>query len=303
VPTPANIPAPRSTQDATLMYLAYGGDRAVQEAVFSIHSLLHVTGARRDFRVIVYTDRPDDFSGLPVDLEVLDQALLDEWTGDSGYGHRRKLMAMVHAATHHPGRTVFVDGDTWFHRSPQELFDALVPGTSLLHLLETRLLDSDDPTKHALSEHLGSTELRGLDERPLPVASNAAMWNSGVVGLHPRDSHLLRDALAVNDAIWSGFQDLHTVEQFAVGLVLEQRTRVLAADHVVFHYWTDELRKPFQQRLPELLAETAHLPLADRATALHRERPRPRGSRALKAQVKAQLRRAGRPVGAFQTSG
>lgn len=287
----------------TLLYLAYGNDRAVHEATFAVLSALRFVLGRPDYRLLVYTDRPQEFADLPVATVPLEPALLEQWAGPGGYVHRRKLMAIADALHRHPDPTVFLDGDTWLIRSPDALFGRVGPGRAVLHLPETRLLESDSDAKRALSAHVATRDFATRGRGPVVIDPNAMMWNSGVVGIHPDDAHLVQEALDLTDAIWAEHRGSHDLEQFALGQALESAVQLSSADDVVFHYWPPHLRRPFLQRLPVLLERTRHLPPAQRAATLHRERPRSTGVRRVKMLIKKQLWRLGLQTRGPRTSG
>lgn len=287
----------------TLLYLAYGNARAVDEARFALLTTLHFTAGRADYRHLVYTDRPEAFSDLPVDVHPLDQTTLDLWAGPDRYLHRRKLMAVVDAMASATGPVVFLDGDTYLRRSPDDLFGRITPRQAVLHLPESRLLDSDSPAKHDLSAHVADRSFPTRSGRTLRLDANSMMWNSGVIGLHPSHAGLLLDALDLVDAVWAEYRGSHDLEQFAVGAVLERDLSVASSDDLVFHYWPEHLRVPFVEALPELLQRLGDLPLPERTRAAYDARPRNRGRARARMAAKRLLWHAGIATRGPRTSG
>jgi len=80
-------------------------------------------------------------------------------------------------------------------------------------------------------------------------------------------------------------KDSQDLEQFDLGQVLERHARIQPTDDVAFHYWPTYLRHPRRERLPRLLADTAHLPLADAPTPFTRTAPAA-GKQVVKLMVK-----------------
>lgn len=289
-------------KDKTLLYLSYGVGPHVQEIIFSILSFHHLSGPKDDIAVVVYTDTPDAFGGLGVEIEVLDPSLLTAWLGGSTYIHRRKLACMIDAVQRRPGKVVFVDGDTYFRRSPHLLFDRVGPGRCCMHLLEIRLRESSSKAHRDLADIV--RDHRFVDGRgdAVSFAANPVMWNSGVIGVHSDDAARLDDALVLLDQLWAVIRSVHTVEQFAVGCFLE-RLDLQATDDVVFHYWPLPLRDPFRKLLPDILRAGLQLPVAERAAFSYAARPRPSAGMRLKMAIKRCLQRAGWPLRGPRASG
>ena len=242
-----------------ILYLSYGEGLHVAENVYSITTLFRFL-APDDGRcsVIVYTDDPDPFRGLPVAIRQLDPATLSHWAGPYGYKHRRKTMCIADALERYRRPLMFVDGDTWFRRHPRSILDRLEPGLAFLHLRERRL--SLDP---AWSDWRSTAD----------VPTDAAMWNSGVVAIHPANASAIATALESIDRFGAEAARRPTVEQLATGLALGRATALGEACGTVFHYWPPRLRRPARARLPALLRDVANLPLSERAERLYAERP------------------------------
>ena len=133
------------------------------------------------------------------------------------------------------------------------------------------------------------TDLAGS---PLTMTASEPMWNSGVVGVDPADRRLIDEAIHLTDQLCSRLR-MHTLEQFALGIVLGRATRLREALDVVFHYWDRAFRDPFHEQLPQLLAQHASLPLAERARRCHACRPRPTVRSRVRTRVTRWLRTVG----------
>jgi hypothetical protein len=202
-------------------------------------------------------------------------------------------MVVRDALERYEGPTALLDGDTYFRRSPWRLFDRIGPGRTAMHVREG-LLDRLPGENHAeLAAVLQAggpwTDLAG---RPLTLTASEPMWNSGVVGVDPADRRLIDEAIHLTDQLCSRLR-MHTLEQFALGIVLGRATRLREALDVVFHYWDRAFRDPFHEQLPQLLAQHASLPLAERARRCHACRPRPTVRSRVRTRVTRWLRTVG----------
>ena len=98
---------------------------------------------------------------------------------------------------------------------------------------------------------------------------NADMWNSGAIGLHPSQFHLLHTALAFIDAISPHYKK-QLVEQYAVAYFLQKNAQVRPCDDVLFHYWA---QKPeYQAAIEPRLEKWRSMPLAGALAELRAQR-------------------------------
>jgi hypothetical protein len=270
----------------TVVYLSYGKGPHEQEVIFSLLSAWHwAMPDRDDVRFAVYTDHPETFAGLPVDIERVSPETWVEWSGPTGFNHRRKIMALRHAFDRWGTKTLLVDGDTWWRNRPAVLFRRIRPGQSVLHLREGRVA-------RALATLFATHSFTDLDGHTKTFESSEWMWNAGVIGLDPADAGLLDEVLHWTDALCNVAR-MHVLEQFAFSYVLGQRTHLKEAGDCVWHYWPCYMIEPFRKRLPGIMAETGDLPLTERAAACYRHRPRPTPVRRAKSLVKRGLQMIG----------
>jgi hypothetical protein len=285
-----------------LIFLSYGGQPTnIAETTYGVLSARRAAGAGSGVDIVLYTDRPSLYADLPVTIRPITPTELADWAGPHGYTHRRKMAVIDDALTALGSPVAFIDSDTWFRRPAARLFDRIGPGRSVLHLREGTLDQGREPDR-ALAARLDGRTYTQLDGRDLTLTRSIPMWNSGVVGIHPADGHLVREAIHLTDQIWAEHRELPTIEQLALSLFLEADTEVSAASDVVYHYWHDIVRAPFHDRLPALLDETAGLPLDERLSVLHRARPRLRGRARAKYLAREAVRVSGRRTRSIRSS-
>ena len=276
-----------------LLYLSYGEGLHEQEVVFSLFTALRVSpGLARHCRILVFTDRPSVFAALPVEVHEVKPEQWVDWSGPWNFAHRRKILALGHALKTYGGPIVLLDGDTWFRRPVEMLFDRVGPGRAVMHLREGVISEIRSPLMEKLTAFLGSRDFSGVDGKSASVSPHEAMWNAGVVGLDPADAGLLEDVRHLTDGFCQ-CATFHVLEQFAFSHVLSTRTRLSEAEDLIFHYWPPYLHEPFRKRLPVLMRETEALPLAARAARLFAGRPRPTLPRRGKVILKRCLQAAG----------
>jgi hypothetical protein len=274
-----------------LMYLSYGPGIHEQGLIFSLYSALRWgLPAEQGYEVVIYTDRPGMFEGLPVTLRPVSAAELSEWAGPEQFIYRRKILALADALRGSTGPTILIDADTYFIANPFKLFSRVRPGQTLMHICEGRV--------GALPQNLEFTKLvrqhRFTDRAGavIPASPDSMQWNAGVVGMDVEDAPLLENVLHLSDAFCEQAKD-RTAEQLAFSIVLATRTRIVKASDIVVHYWPPYIRRPFESRLQQMLEESAHLPLKERCEWLYSQRPQPTLSRRGKVLVKRAAKRVG----------
>lgn len=216
------------------MYLVYGDDcRYYLQAKFSILSALRFHWHQTpEANILVLTERPESFAGYPVTVETLTRETLMKWAGPRQYLHRAKNRAMAQIMGKYRAKTVLVDTDTYFTRSPSRLFDRIAAGCALLHKKEGPIARCS----RELRESLARVAIPMPDGSLYTPGANAPMWNSGVVGLDPADRRLLDQALFLVDGLYAR-TGIANMEQLGLGEVLGQTTRLRQAEDIVTHYW------------------------------------------------------------------
>lgn len=260
-----------SSGKCTLMYLCYGQGFHRDEIIYSILSAFRFVPAINPLmEYVVYTDDPASFEHLGITVRVLSAIELDEWLNGATYIHRRKTVAIIDALRRFPGNVAFVDSDTYFLRSPLDIFDRIGPGRTVLHVREAKLhqlkkWESD------LVRYLGSAHLRDGTGALIRLSEQDAMWNSGVIGINTADIELLEQALPVIDEIWRNCK-ANPIEQFVTGHFLS-RVDLSACRPIVFHYWAHELRNSFRNRLVDLVKPLVGESILEQAERIYASRP------------------------------
>lgn len=246
----------------TLLYLLYGTRESYwRECKFSILSALRFLNKEDDgdIQIVLATDQPNQLEGWPVVIHAIEQATLLAWAGPDDYFHRSKNRIMAAVMDRFQGPTVFVDTDTYFTGSPRLLFERIAPGESVMHLPEGRLVDAH----HELAAYAVGRPLPDPDGGTYTIGQDSQMFNSGIIGLHPEDRPLLDRALWLVDALY-GPTKVFNVEQYGLGEVLHDRTKLNMSGDVVHHYWGFS-RAFFHRDMRQFFEAYGHLPLAEQA--------------------------------------
>ncbi len=227
-----------------LLYLSIGSaDLAVQAAYAAYSALAH----RGNFKLEIHicTDRGGAFTALPDRVEVreVDPATIRDWRGPANYPYRMKVAALREMAGRFSGQKIlFADSDTFFVASVGPVFERIGPSSSVLHKREYPVASHPTGQSARFRKEMSRRLFRGSS-----INLDADMWNSGAIGVHPRNLHLLDTALAFIDAVAPHYRK-QLLEQFAVSYYLQKNTAIAPCDDALFHYWS---QKPDYQRAIE----------------------------------------------------
>lgn len=247
-----------------LVYLACGPRNIHVQALYAVYSALAWKGAL-DLQAHVYTDAPDVFQALAGHIQVheLTAEKLRAWRGPGSYPFRIKIAALEEAAPAEE-RILFADSDTFFVADLAPVFARIGPGNAVLHRKEYAVLSHPTGQLQRFRKRMSRFHFRGS-----AIDLNADMWNSGAIGLHPSQFHLLHTVLAFIDAISPHYKK-QLVEQYAVAYFLQKNAQVRACEDVLFHYWAQKAE--YQQAIEPRLQRWKSMPLEEALAELRANR-------------------------------
>lgn len=224
--------------------------------------------------MVVFTNRPEDYEQLGIDVVGFSDEQLAAWRGPHDFNHVVKLEVLRLALERLGSACALVDGDSYFRRHPRHLLNRIGPGSAVMHLRETRLRSLPVPGLRPVIASIEAAPFLDRQGAAIRLEANFDLWNAGVIGLHPADANLLDDAISFSHQLYERSQSPLS-EEFAVSYVLTRHTRVRGSSDVVYHYWPylrdwDPPHRPTEWalRVPQLLSATAELPPPERGAAL-----------------------------------
>ena len=249
-----------------LIYLACGQRNVQVQALYAAYSALAWKNAL-ELKVHVYSDAPAVFQPLAGQIQVheLDAEKVRAWRGPGNYPFRIKIAALAEAAREQSEeRVLLADSDTFFFSEFAPIFARIGSGNAVLHRKEYPVLSHPTGQLQRFRSRMGTFHFRGS-----AIDLNADMWNSGAIGLHPSQFHLLHTVLAFIDAISPHYKK-QLVEQYAVAYFLQKIAQVHACDDVLFHYW--EQKAEYQQVIEQRLAKWKSMAAEDALGELRAQR-------------------------------
>lgn len=220
-----------STSRPQLVYLVFGSESYHQEAVFSIASALAWLRETPDaaLDIQVFSDNPLPYEKLPVHVRPLDEATRRRWNEPHGYHFRAKHVAL-RTVLEESETALLIDTDTFFHCSPLKLFERVQPGTLLCNDYYTHYGNNKE---NLLYSALSAT----LKERGL-ADDQMMLLNSGVIGLHQKDAHVLDRSIALIDELFPSAQGAYTLEEFCLSVAAYRVLEVKKCPDLIHHYWS-----------------------------------------------------------------
>ncbi|WP_448196880.1 hypothetical protein [Pseudomonas putida] len=240
-------------QRPQLVYLAFGPATYHQEACFSIVSALaHLgTAAGEAMDIQVYTDNPEPYGKLPVTVHLLDEATRTAWNEPHGYHFRSKHVVLRQVLQQH-SQAVLIDTDTFFRKSPLNLFQRVKAGSLLCNAIGGRYGANQQCLLYQNLQNI--LQARGLADGQMP------MVNSGVIGLTAEDAGILDHSIAMMDEFHPLVRTAYTLEEFCLAVAAYRKLALAECTDVIHHYWSRKAQ--FRAKIQAWLRKHADQPLS-----------------------------------------
>lgn len=241
-----------------LVYLAFGPATYHQEACFSIVSALAHLPSIADpaIDIHVYTDNAEPYGRLPVTVHLLDEATRTAWNQPHGYHFRSKHVLMRQVLQQYP-QAVLIDTDTFFRKSPLQLFQRVKPGTLLCNSIDARY--GHNPQCLLYTNLLDILKSRGLADTQM------SLINSGVIGLCAEDAQVLDRSIAMMDEFYPLARTAYTLEEFCLAVAAYRNLELAECTDVIHHYWSRKAQ--FRAKIQAWLRKHGDDPLGAAALA------------------------------------
>ena len=113
-----------------LLYIIYGEDKGYYDgAKFSLLTFMNWVLNEDPVEIVILTEKPDEFKSYPVTVFPISEHQRNEWSLDGKYHFRIKNRGMAYIMDQleleEQDKILFLDTDTYFHKSPLPLFDLI----------------------------------------------------------------------------------------------------------------------------------------------------------------------------------
>ncbi len=264
-----------------IVYIAYGPDHLHKQVILSILTLYYFLNKKGEFEkinLIVYTDNKEIFekylNEINIKYEILTSQKIKEYINNMGYIHRVKICVIKDCFQKYKSNILYVDGDTYFLKSPFELINKISDDISIFHVKEFELIEQSRYTEGKAINFGYFPEIflnsvitknnTSLKVKEIKIDKNTEMWNSGVIGISISNLSLLDKVLQINDQI-SKKTSYFLAEQFAFSYIFFKKTTLIPADQFIYHYWLAQLKEVYNFYIDKFLEENNGLTINSKA--------------------------------------
>jgi heptosyltransferase III len=239
-----------------LLYIVYGENQAYYDgAIFSLLTFSKWLSGNDRIEIIVLTEKPDKFLGYPIKLFPISKKQKNEWSLNGTYHFRIKNRGLAYVIDQlkleDSDKILFLDTDTYFHKSPLPLFDLIESDQSVLYMNEGLIYGRKRFIAYVHSLEGKKIE---IDEEYYELSKKSALWGSLMVGLTAD----MRPSLDWADKLLIKFLDIvpaHTIEEFALSESLLRNYKLVEGKKYVSLYSTSRKKEYASKILSKFFAE------------------------------------------------
>ena len=156
-------------------------------------------------------------------------------------------------------KILFFDTDTYFHKSPLQLFDLIQPNQALFYLNEGLIYKRKRFDVYV--KHLEGKRIE-IDNEFYELSKKSALWGSLMVGIMPN----MRPSLDWADKLMLKFFDIvpaHTIEPFSFSETLLRKYKIVEGKNFVSLYSTSRRKEHAKDILANFFQENKTLHIDD----------------------------------------
>jgi len=209
-----------------LVYLAAGTSDALHtQALYAMLSALAWGDGKQ--LIHLHTDAPERYRSL-AEMAHGQIALHAIANVEPGRIFETKL-SVIHDCTQRfsADAVLFCDADTFFVQPYEDLRNRILGGDFFLHRREYDVASHPTPQMRKFRRSL----------RRAGLGEHGAMWNSGVAGLPPGQSHVLDEAFMTFARLTPHTKKKYLAEQYCLSRAISDAGQVSPAEDWSFHYW------------------------------------------------------------------
>jgi hypothetical protein len=215
---------------STLMAIFYGESPLYKLELFGSILSAYSMAADNEIEIVIFTD--SDLSDFPLPITTYSIKNAQQASKQDGetVHHLVKIYCLVEALDKLARPLIYFDTDIFFNVSPIELFGKISDVDVLMHAKGQKV--SDDPKWNKLCDHIESQ----LEPNDFELNRQSVMYNSGIVGLTPKHKSAMQRSIELTKNL-NEVQSLFTLEQFSIGVMLNESSTIHTCEEDVFHYW------------------------------------------------------------------
>jgi hypothetical protein len=245
-----------------LLYIVFGEDQGYYDgAKFSLLTFKNWVLSEDQVEIVILTENPKEFESYPVRVFPISSQQMNEWSLDGKYHFRVKNRGMAYIMDQlklkDQDKILFLDTDTYFHKSSLPLFDLIKPNQALFYLNEGLIYKRKRFKVYI--DHLEGKSIK-IDNDIYELSKDSAMWGSLMVGIMPN----MRPNLDWADKLMLIFVDMvpsHTIEPFSLAESLLRKYKLTEGKKYVSLYSTSRKKVHAIEIITEFFKNFGSYPL------------------------------------------
>jgi len=245
-----------------LLYVVFGQDQGYYDgAKFSLLTFKNWILREDPIEIVILTENPKEFEPYPAKVFPISSQQMKEWSLDGKYHFRIKNRGLAYIMDQlelkEQDKILFLDADTYFHKSPLPLFDLIKPDQALFYLNEGFIYKRKRFKVYI--DHLEGKSLK-IDNDIYKLSKDSAMWGSLMVGIMPN----MRPNLDWADKLMLVFVDMvpsHTIEPFSLAESLLRKYKLTEGKKYVSLYSTSRKKLHAIEIISEFLKFVGAYPI------------------------------------------
>ena len=244
-----------------VLYIVYGENKDYYNgAKFSLLTFMNWVSNEDPVEVVILTENPGEFKSYPVMVFPISKQHRNEWSLDGKYHFRIKNRGMAYIMDQleltGQDKILFLDADTYFHKSPLLLFDLIQPNQAVFYLNEGMIYNRK--RFQVYIDHLEGISIQ-IENSVYKLSKKSAMWGSLMIGIMPN----MRPSLDWADKLMQVFIDTvpaHTIEPFSLAESLLRKYKMTEGKKYVSLYSTSRKKEHAMPIITEFLNKCQALP-------------------------------------------
>ena len=239
-----------------LLYIVYGDDQGYYEgAKYSLLTFMNWILVDEPIEIVVLTEKPVEFNDYPVTVIPLSSRQKKEWSLDGNYHFRIKNRGLAFVMDQldlmEEDKILFFDTDTYFHKSPLQLFDLIQHNQALYYLNEGLIYK-----RKRFNVYVKNLEGKQIDlgGHSYELTKNSAMWGSLMIGIMPNMRSSLEWADKLMIQLFKEVPD-HTIEMFSLSEMLLRKYKLVEGKKFVSLYSTSRKKQYAQQIISKFFSQ------------------------------------------------
>ena len=227
-----------------LLYIVFGENKGYYDgAKFSLLTFMNWIQIEDPIEIVILSEKPAEFESYPVKTFPISEHQINEWSLNGKYHFRIKNRGMAYIMDQleltERDKLLFLDTDTYFHKSPLLLYDLIKPDQALFYLNEGFIYNRKRFKVYV--DHLENKSIQ-IDDDEYKLSKDSAMWGSLMVGIMPNMRHSLDWADKLMQ-VFINSVPVHTIEPFSLAESILRKYKIVEGKKYVSLYSTSRKKE------------------------------------------------------------